>query len=156
MRFVQRGSSRSNPILRPGDGAEFFSRAQLEARTIESLKDYLRRRIGGYTVAIKDMPTSNPLYRGRLCVERPCTTMDVSYPRPEYVKTLGRANREGRPMFYACLGAFPVFFEIHAKQGDLVALSEWKLAQPLWMHHLGYHPDALSRWKRRAPLSGQH
>lgn len=47
-------------------------------------------------------------------------------------------------MFYCCLGAFPVFLELHAKQGDLIALSEWVSSESLWMHHLGYHTDALT------------
>jgi hypothetical protein len=151
MRFVQRGSWTSNPIIRPGRDAEFFTYEQLEMRTIDSLKDYLRRRIGGYTVAIKDMPTTNRLYRGRLCSERPRTTDDVSHPKPDKVKKLGRANRVGKPMFYCCLGAFPVFFELQAKEGDLIALSEWAVTEPLWMHNLGYHLDALERMGAPVP-----
>ena len=114
-------------------------------RTIDRLKDYLRRRIGGYKVAIKDVPTTNRVYRGRVCKERPDLVEELSYPPPEKVKRLGRANREGKPMFYCSLGAFPVFFEIHAREGEFVALSEWALTEPLWMHNLGYHPDALGR-----------
>jgi len=128
MRFLQRGAWASNPIMRPREGAEFFTYQELETRTIDSLKGYLRRRIGGYTVAIKDMPTTNLLYRGRVCRDRPVTTDDVSYPQPDKVKKLGRANRVEKPIFYCCLGAFPVFFEIHAKEGDFIALSEWAVA----------------------------
>ena len=83
--------------------------------------------------------------------------MTVSYPKPHKVKNFGRANRDGQSMFYCCLGAFPVFFEIHAKAGDLVALAEWAILEPLWMHNLGYHPDALMRLgapipRQRSPL----
>jgi hypothetical protein len=48
-------------------------------------------------------------------------------------------------MFYCCVGAFPVFFEIHAKAGDLIAISEWAVTESLWIHNLGYHPNALER-----------
>jgi hypothetical protein len=145
MRLVQRGSWKSNPIIPSRGEAEFFTYRQLERMEIDALKDNLRRRIGGYGVAIKDMPTTNRLYRGVQWRKLPSTVDDLSYPPPEYVKKLGRANRERRPMFYASVGAFPVFFEIHAKQGDLIALSEWGVVEPLWMHNLGYHSDALER-----------
>jgi hypothetical protein len=154
MRSLRRGSWVSNPILQPGDGAEFFTFAQLKTRTIESLKSYIRRRIGGYGVAIKDMPTTNQLYRGvKWNARQPQTIDDLSYPKPEFVRGYGRANRIGQSMFYGCLGAFPVFLEIHAREGDLVALSEWTVAEPLWMHNLGYHPDALHAI--RAPVPPQ-
>jgi len=144
MRFLDRGAWANNAILRPVEDGGFFTRQQLETMTIEALKGYVRRRIGGYTVAIKDMRTLT-LYRARICKERPEKTDDVSYPPADKVMKLGRANRVGQPMFYCCVGAFPVFFEVHAKAGDLIALSEWAVIEPLWMHNLGYHPEALSR-----------
>jgi hypothetical protein len=61
-------------------------------------------------------------------------------------------------MFYCCVGAFPVFFELHAKPGDLIALSEWALTEPLWMHNLGYHPgslDKMSAYSRQTPAFAQ-
>jgi hypothetical protein len=144
MRFLDRGAWASNPIIPVGVGAEFFTYEQLQTRTIDYLKAWLRRRIGGYTVAIKDTSATNRFYRGRVCGDRPRTVGDVSYPPPDRVKTPGRANRAGESMSYCCLGAFPVFFEIHAKEGDLVAVSEWTATEPLWVHNLGYHPDALA------------
>lgn len=113
--------------------------------TIDAMKAFLRRRIGGYTVAIKPMRTTNKLFRGVFCGELPSTVDRVSYPLPQFVLKPGRANRDHCSMFYGCVGAFPIFFEIHAKQGDLIALSEWTVKEPLWMHNLGYHSDALER-----------
>jgi hypothetical protein len=150
MRFLDRGAWASNPIIPVGQGVEFFTYEQLQRMTIESLKAWLRRRIGGYTVAIKYTTTMNRFYRGRVCADRPSTIDNISYPPPEKVKNLGRANRVGEPIFYCCLGAFPIFFEIHAKEGDLIAVSEWAMTEPLWMHNLGYHPDALA--EMRAPV----
>ena len=95
MRFLRRGAWASNPIPLGREG-EFFTREQLETRTIDSLKDYLRRRIGGYTVAIKHILTTNPLYRGRICSERPRTIGELSYPKPNNVKKLGRCVRRRR------------------------------------------------------------
>lgn len=120
--------------------------------TIDALKDHLRRRIGGYVVAIKDMPTTNKLFRGVFCDERPTSVDRISYAPPDRVLRPGRANRDHSSMFYGCLGAFPIFFEIHAKQGDMVAMSEWAVVEPLWMHNLGYHPDALDRLGAPVPV----
>jgi hypothetical protein len=48
-------------------------------------------------------------------------------------------------VFYGSLAAPAVFYELKVKEGDLVALSEWLVVEPLWMHHLGYHQDALRK-----------
>jgi hypothetical protein len=151
MRFVERGSWINNTVLSPG-AAEFFTYEKLETRTIESLKDYLRRRIGGYAVAIKDMLVTNRLYRGRVCSERPRTIDDFSYRPSEKIQKYGRANRIGKPMFYCCVGSFPVLFEIHAKAGNNIALSERALSEPVWMHNLGYHPGAFEKMGAAIPV----
>jgi hypothetical protein len=48
-------------------------------------------------------------------------------------------------MFYCTAASPAVFFELRAKQGDRIALSQWEVAEPLWMHNLGYHQDALRK-----------
>ena len=48
-------------------------------------------------------------------------------------------------MFYCTLGVPPVLYELRAKVGDRIAVSEWELKEPLWFHSLGYHDDALTR-----------
>jgi hypothetical protein len=144
LRCVDRGAWANNSILPLGEEAQFFTFKQLQTMSVEALKAYLRRRIGGYTVAIKDMKTNN-LFRGVVCKERPVSICRVSYPPPNLVLEPGRANREHSSMFYGCVGAFPIFLEIHVRQGDMVALSEWNVTEPLWMHNLGYHPEALDR-----------
>ena len=54
-------------------------------------------------------------------------------------------------MFYCSIGDFPVLLELRVKSGDLVALSEWGLTEPLWMHSLGYHPDTLAAMSAPIP-----
>ena len=116
MRFVDRGAWGNSSILpREGD-AQFFTFKQLKTMTIDALKANLRRRIGGYTVAIKDMPTKNKLFRGVFCDERPSSVDRISDPPPHLVLKPGRANRDHSSMFYGCVGAFPIFFEIHVKK----------------------------------------
>jgi hypothetical protein len=122
-----------------------FTDDQLRQKDIDTLKRFLRNKLGGYRVAIKDIRTNNLLFRGVLCPERPSTIDRVSYPPADKITKLGRVNRIGTPMFYCSVAAPAVFFELQAKQGDLIALSEWGVAEPFWMHNLGYHQDALRR-----------
>src|SRR2546430_7897791 len=117
MRFVDRGAWAHNSILPLTSGAQFFASKQLETMTIEALKAYLRRRIGGYTVAIKDMSTTNKLFRGVRFKVPPSSVDSISYPPPDKVLRLGRAHRDHASMFYGCVGAFPIFFEINVPQG---------------------------------------
>jgi hypothetical protein len=39
-----------------------------------------------------------------------------------------------------------VFYELHAKEGEFFALSTWELMEPLWVHNLGYRPQALRQF----------
>jgi hypothetical protein len=38
-----------------------------------------------------------------------------------------------------------VFYELSAKQGDFIPPSEWETTEPLWIHNLGFHPEALRK-----------
>jgi hypothetical protein len=124
---------------------QIFSDDRLKDKNIDSLKRYLRSKLGGYRVALADITTGNLLYRGVAWKQRPSKIDDVSYPPADRVTKLGRINRIGKPVFYCSVAAHGVFSEMRAKQGDLIALSEWEVAEPLWMHNLGYHQDALRR-----------
>lgn len=122
-----------------------LSDGQLRDKDIDTLKRFIRCKLGGYRVAINEVPAGHPFFRGVLCEDQPTTIDRISYPPAERVTKLGRLNRPGTPMFYCSVASAAVFYELRAKKGDLVALSRWEVAEPLWMHHLGYHQDALRR-----------
>jgi hypothetical protein len=122
---------------------QLFSDDQLRDMDIDALKLDLREKLGGYIVAIKDVRAHQLLYRGVICSQRPDNIDRISYPPPEKVIKLGRVNRVNKPMFYCSMAGPGVFFELRARQGDHVALSEWEVMEPLWMHNIGYHQDAL-------------
>lgn len=124
---------------------KLFSDAQLRNKDIDTLKRYLRYKLGGYRVSIRDISTSNTLFRGVRCNERPSVVDQISYPPPDRITKFGRLNRVGVSMFYCTPSAPAVFYEMRAKQGDLIALSEWEVTEPLWMHNLGFHHDAFRR-----------
>lgn len=117
---------------------------QVRKNDIDTLKRWLRQKLGGYTVAIKNITTDNILYRGVPWPDRPHRVTELSYPPVAFAR-LNRANRAGQPMFYGSRGAPPVFYESRAGAGDRIALSGWNITQPIWMHNLGFHQDALRK-----------
>jgi hypothetical protein len=124
---------------------KIFTEAQLKQKDIDTLKRYLRCKLGGYRVAFASITTEAPLYRGVRWNQRPKKIDDLWYPPATVVTKLGRANREGIPIFYASCAGPGAFYELRAQKGDLIALSEWEVAESLWMHNLGFHPEALRR-----------
>lgn len=122
-----------------------FTDHQLRTRDIDTLKRWLRFRLGGYVVAVKHITAPSMVYRGVACAMRPESVSQISYPPADRVLALQRLNREGQPRFYCTVAPPAVFFELHAQKGDFIALSEWEVTEPLWMHNLGYHPRALQR-----------
>ncbi|WP_316158305.1 MULTISPECIES: hypothetical protein [unclassified Bradyrhizobium] len=124
---------------------KIFWREQILRRDIDTLKRQLRERLGGYRVAINYPTRDNLLFRGVVCDERPHTIDRISYPPADKVTKLGRLNRIGQPMFYSSRAAPAVYYEIHARPGQCIAVSTWEFIEPLWMHNLGYHADSVRR-----------
>jgi hypothetical protein len=125
-------------------GSKIFSDDQLQRWKIDLIRRNLRQRLGGYGVVAKHINPGQLLYRGVLWTDRPTLVEHLWHP-PVGKAQLSRANREGQPLFYACKAAAGVCFELRAKVGDRIAISEWDLIEPLWMHNLGYHDAALNR-----------
>jgi hypothetical protein len=130
--------------LRCGCGAKMFSDEQIKKYDIDTLKKWVRQRLGGYVVMLADITTDNLFYRGVPWAERPTKIDQLSYP-PVYKAKQGRANRAEKPLFYCSLAPTAPFPELRVKPGDQIALSEWKVKEPLWMHNLGYHQAALHK-----------
>jgi hypothetical protein len=69
-----------------------FSDDQLRDKDIDTLKRYLRYKLGGYRVALADIRTVNVLYRGVPWQQRPGKIDHVSYPPADKVTKLGRVK----------------------------------------------------------------
>ncbi len=95
-------------------------------------------------IAVKDMPVGQRLYRAVRCPDPPVKIGRISYPSAA-IAPVGQLNRCGQPKFYCSAGGPPVFYELHAQQGELFGFSEWETTEPLWVHNLGFHPRALMR-----------
>jgi hypothetical protein len=122
-----------------------FPDDQLKKTDIDTIKRWVRYKLREYIIAIKDIREKNMFFRGVFCEPRPSTISRLSYPPPEKVTKLQRANRVGQPRFYCSVALPGVFYELRAKAGDFIALSEWEVTEPLWMHNLGFHRNALQQ-----------
>lgn len=121
-----------------------FSEDDIKKHDIDTIKEWLRESVERAVVPIKYITTSTTLCRGVSCQDgRPERIQRISYP-PENLATLQRASRTGQPGFYCSVASPAPFYELHAKQGDLVSLSFWEVMEPLWLHNLGFHPDTLA------------
>jgi hypothetical protein len=124
---------------------ELFTEDQLLGEDIEALREILRQKLGGYVVAVKHTMKGQKVFRGVRWLRRPDTTGQISYPPPEMVTTFQRVNRPGQPRFYCSVSPLAAYYELHAKQGDLIVVSEWEFTEKLWMHNVGFHPLALQK-----------
>jgi hypothetical protein len=123
---------------------QFLTDKQIKEKDIDTLSRFIRYRLGGYRLVIREMPVGQRLYRGVICDKKPTGVSSVSYP-PAAKVGIGRLNRPGAPMFYCSVAAPGVFYELRAKPGDRVALSMWQVVKPMWVHAIGYHQDALEK-----------
>lgn len=124
---------------------KLFWRDEIQRKDIDTLKRQLRSKLGGFVKDINYATTKTRLYRGVICDQQPQAIARISYPPAERITKLGRLNRQNQSVFYATCGAPTVYFEIHAKAGDRVAVSTWEYAEPVFMHNLGFHPSSLQR-----------
>ncbi len=95
--------------------------------------------------AVKHINAKTVVYRGVPWDRRPDFIAQLSYPPFDKVRQLGRLNRPGQSVFYASVAPPGVFYELKARERSRIAFSEWEVMEPLWMHNLGYHADALAR-----------
>ena len=119
-------------------------RVVLQSESIDSLKaklsDLLVITSSGYLFR----PEDTKLYRGRKVGRKPTSIRELSYPPPNATK-LGRANRDGRPMFYCCTAPGVIAFELGLSAGDLLAISTWTINEPLACVAVGYSNGNLAR-----------
>jgi hypothetical protein len=118
---------------------------QLKKTNIDIIKQWLGYKLGGCIIAIKDIQENNRLFRGVFCEQRPSRISRLSYPPPEKVTKLQRASRVEQPRFYCSVALPGVFYELRAKAGDFIALSEWEVTEALWMHNLGFDQSTLQQ-----------
>jgi len=124
---------------------KLFFAEEIARQDIDVLKRRLREKLGGFVVAIKPILAGARVFRGVRWAERPTDIRQLSYPPAKLVTSMGRLNRIGSPVFYCSAGEPPVFYELKARVGETIGITEWEVLEPLWFHNLGFHEDSLDK-----------
>lgn len=130
------------PIIRPSlkELEERISEIQtldLAISTIEDIKAKLNLLFTGYTLSSLSFNPGFFIYRGIKYDAKPILFSYLSYP-PVHKAKMGRANRVGVPVFYCATEKNVPFFELNAKPGERLVISEWALQTDLLVNNVGY------------------
>lgn len=124
---------------------ERINRLNLEHVEIEALVEELRPLLLGYQISTPILGPSQRLFRGVKRLNRPVHVSEIGYPPASKISTFGRVNRPGQTRFYCSVGSPVPFFELGVQSGDFVALSQWRIKQPLLVTNAGFSPEAFAR-----------
>jgi len=117
----------------------------LKSVSIEEIYIRLKPLFQGYVVVA---PIFNPgmlVYRARkVDVKRPAFRSEIGAPPSSKNRANQRCNQGEQPLFYCCSDRSAPFFELHAREGDLMVLSTWKTTKPLLANHIGFTQSALT------------
>ena len=116
---------------------EDLENSDLQKIKISELEVLLTALFSGYKINAPRFEAGVYLYRGRKC-EKPSSLDQVYYPKPEYIKKIGRINDIEQPFFYAAAARSVPFFELDVKHGDLIAIACWKTTKQLLLNHVGF------------------
>jgi hypothetical protein len=116
----------------------------LASTEIEQVKEHLKPIIPGYVLNSPIIPKDTILYRGVAWGDKPQKIVDLSYPPPEHVKSLHRAGRAGKSLFYCSMSREAPFFELGLYPRAKVAISHWKTTAPIVVNNVGYHQKVFS------------
>jgi len=117
--------------------------ADLSARTVEDLIEEIGPLTRDLQVTAPRFEPGIMLFRGRPG-SRVEHRDELTYPPPDQV-ALGRANRDGSPVFYGATFRSVVFFEVPNTVGDQLLVSRWRTVKPLLVNHLGYTATVFER-----------
>lgn len=116
---------------------ENLENSDLQKIKISELEVLLIPLFSGYKINVPRFEAGVYLYRGRKC-EKPSSLDQVYYPKPEYIKKIGRINHIEQPFFYATAARSVPFFELDVKNGDLIAIACWKTTKQMLLNHVGF------------------
>lgn len=131
----------------------------LESLEIDQIVDLLAPLKIGMTVHTPIIPSGEFLYRGRKIngdfnKENGITISDLTYP-PAEKATLGRLNRDEKPMFYCSASKEVIYFEIPGlTDGDEIILSFWQTSERMLVNNIGYTQFLFEKLgaKRECPI----
>lgn len=102
----------------------------LKTAQIDDLKVKLSGLLWAYSCFAVQIDRGRSIYRARKHGDderdRPLDHVTQIYPDAKYIKTLGRANREGEPIFYFSADPVIALNECKAQTGDIFSVLECK------------------------------
>lgn len=104
----------------------FVREADFKTVEIDDLKAALFEMLRAYGCYAKSISEGVPLFRAmkHKADEDRFANLSRIYPDPKFLTTLGRANREHRPIFYLSGDHVIAFHEVKAKTDDVISLLE--------------------------------
>lgn len=105
--------------------------------SVDEIKLILGDIMDGISFLYPAVEKSSILYRGVKYDVKPTFLSQLSYPPIDKAR-MGRANREGVQVFYCGSDKHVPFYELDAKVGDLLAISEWQVQKDLYFQALGF------------------
>jgi hypothetical protein len=112
---------------------------------VDMLREELRPLLRGYALSTPILAPPQRLYRGVTRQDKPQKVAEIGYPPAHKIRRFGRVNRPRQSRFYCSIGSPVTFFELGVKSGDYVALSQWKLREPLLVNNAGFSPSTFAR-----------
>lgn len=151
----------SNQIVDGVDGIQPLTREEIERRIreiealdlesmdVDELKDRLRFLFVGYALRAPHVGVGQDLYRGVKWAEKPTSTSQLTYPPADCVMGFQRANRPGQSIFYCSTSPGVPIHELCKVDGELIAISKWKVRKKFLVNHIGYSEEVLARYGRQ-------
>ena len=132
--------------LRIRQGISAIRGIDLRTASIDLLRERLDALSIGHRVGMPLFPPNQVFWRAVRwgADQQPTHRCQLTYPLPRYVKSNGRANRAGSPLFYGSSSATGCFYELEIAEGDHVALSKWRTVRPLIFQYIGYGKDSFA------------
>ena len=127
----------------------------LNTSILEEIKIRVRELIRGVVFVAPTIQPGTILYRARVfdTAKPPELLSYIAAPPPAKITKCQRCNRAGQSMFYATSGKPAAIMECHGQPDQYIALSKWRITQPVKLSQVGYTKTALWRMgaKRQHP-----
>jgi hypothetical protein len=121
----------------------------LRTVTIEDILELLKPFFDGYSHATTNYHAGLHIYRTSVS-HKATKVSQLAYP-PASLTKIGRANREGKSVFYGCSDKIGAIIERRLSKGDKFTLSEWITTDKLLVNHVGFVDEILQKHGSKRP-----
>src|ERR1700730_13830104 len=118
---------------------EDFSQIDYQSASIGEISELMNPLLDKFRIAAVRYKKGIYINRMRKC-DQPTQIRDITYP-PAQLTSIGRANEEGKPLFYGSIGKNVPLFELDPSIGDKIAISTWKTKEDIILTQIGFTKD---------------